>query len=130
MIFFDYFRKNLDCRKIQPNDAHKKLAELEKAGKLFGMDRMQIYHAEDFLTELENRYTEVEKNYFAKYGFPARKPGVTKLRKLLPAEEELPAAVQFFTEQPAVHTTPFTKAFPDLRDAAKAVIALKNYRKL
>ena len=42
----------------------------------------------------------------------------------------LSAAVQFFTEQPAIHTTPFTKAFPDLRDAAKAVIALKNYRKL
>lgn len=103
---------------------------LEKAGKLFGMDRMRIYHAEDFLTELENRYTEAEKNYLAKYGSLSRKPGVTRLRKLLTTEEGLSAAVQFFTEQPAIHTTPFTKAFPDLRDAAKAVIALKNYRKL
>ncbi len=34
VIFFDYFRKNLDCRKILPNDAHLKLAELEQKGRL------------------------------------------------------------------------------------------------
>lgn len=33
-VFFDYFRKNLDCRTIQPNDAHRKLAEMEQKGKL------------------------------------------------------------------------------------------------
>ncbi len=33
-VFFDYFRKNLDCRNIQPNDAHRKLAEMEEKGKL------------------------------------------------------------------------------------------------
>ena len=45
-------------------------------------------------------------------------------------EEGLPAAVQFFTEQPAQHAAPVVNAIPDLRDAAKAIIALKNYRKL
>ena len=36
---------------------------LEKAGKLYGMERLRIYRAEDFLTELENRYAEVENNF-------------------------------------------------------------------
>lgn len=36
-IFFSYFRKNLDCRTFQPNDAHKKLAEMERKGKLDGI---------------------------------------------------------------------------------------------
>ena len=41
-IFFDYFRKNLDCRKIQPNDAHKKLAEMEEKGRLDGVITQNI----------------------------------------------------------------------------------------
>ncbi|MCR5595565.1 MAG: NAD-dependent protein deacylase [Lachnospiraceae bacterium] len=41
-VFFDYFRNNLDCRKIKPNDAHKKLAEMEKAGKLDGVITQNI----------------------------------------------------------------------------------------
>ncbi len=28
-VFFDYFKRNLDCRTIEPNDAHRKLAEME-----------------------------------------------------------------------------------------------------
>ncbi len=41
-IFFNYFRKNLDCREIQPNDAHKKLAEMEQRGKLDGVITQNI----------------------------------------------------------------------------------------
>lgn len=41
-VFFDYFRKNLDCRNIMPNDAHKKLAEMEKIGKLDGVITQNI----------------------------------------------------------------------------------------
>ena len=41
-IFFNYFRKNLDCREIQPNDAHKKLAEMEQKGKLDGVITQNI----------------------------------------------------------------------------------------
>ena len=41
-VFFDYFRKNLDCRSIEPNDAHRKLAEMEKAGKLDGIITQNI----------------------------------------------------------------------------------------
>ncbi len=41
-VFFDYFRKNLDCRYFQPNDAHYKLTEMEKAGKLDGVITQNI----------------------------------------------------------------------------------------
>ncbi|MBD5444728.1 MAG: NAD-dependent protein deacylase [Lachnospiraceae bacterium] len=41
-IFFAYFRRNLDCRNVQPNDAHKKLAEMELKGKLDGIITQNI----------------------------------------------------------------------------------------
>lgn len=33
-VFFEFYRQKLDVRNINPNITHKKLAELEKAGKL------------------------------------------------------------------------------------------------
>lgn len=33
-VFFEYYRQKMDCRKVQPNITHKKLAGLEKAWKL------------------------------------------------------------------------------------------------
>ncbi|MCR5733956.1 MAG: NAD-dependent protein deacylase [Lachnospiraceae bacterium] len=41
-IFFDYFRENLDCRNILPNDAHKKLAQMEEKGRLDGVITQNI----------------------------------------------------------------------------------------
>ncbi len=41
-VFFDYYRKNLDCRNIRPNDAHKKLAEMEEKGRLDGVITQNI----------------------------------------------------------------------------------------
>ncbi len=41
-VFFDYFRKNLDCRSIQPNDAHRKLVQMEQKGKLDGVITQNI----------------------------------------------------------------------------------------
>lgn len=41
-VFFDYFRKNLDCREVLPNDAHRKLAEMERRGKLDGVITQNI----------------------------------------------------------------------------------------
>ena len=41
-VFFDYFRRNLDCRSVHPNDAHKKLAEMERRGKLDGVITQNI----------------------------------------------------------------------------------------
>ena len=36
-VFFDYLRRNLDIRSARPNEAHRKLAELEHGGKLRGI---------------------------------------------------------------------------------------------
>ncbi len=41
-VFFDYFRKNLDCRTIEPNQAHFKFAEMEEKGKLDGVITQNI----------------------------------------------------------------------------------------
>ena len=41
-IFFSYSEKNLDCRILRPNDAHKKLAEMEGKGKLDGIVTQNI----------------------------------------------------------------------------------------
>ena len=41
-VFFDYYRRNLDARKIQPNRAHEVLAEMEQAGKLAGIITQNI----------------------------------------------------------------------------------------
>ncbi|WP_081829875.1 NAD-dependent protein deacylase [Butyrivibrio sp. NC2002] len=41
-VFFDYFRKNLDCRSIEPNDAHRKLFQMEQKGKLDGVITQNI----------------------------------------------------------------------------------------
>ena len=41
-VFFDYYRKNLDAREVQPNAAHYKLAEWEKSGRLEGIITQNI----------------------------------------------------------------------------------------
>ena len=41
-LFFSYYRKNLDCRNAEPNDAHKVLAALEQEGKLEGLVTQNI----------------------------------------------------------------------------------------
>ena len=41
-VFFSYFRKNLDARAIQPNAAHRMLAQMERYGKLDGVVTQNI----------------------------------------------------------------------------------------
>ena len=41
-VFFSYYRKNLDARRAEPNAAHYKLAELERAGMLEGVITQNI----------------------------------------------------------------------------------------
>ena len=41
-VFFDYYRRNLDARNIEPNVAHMRLAEWEKAGELDGVITQNI----------------------------------------------------------------------------------------
>lgn len=41
-VFFDFYKNKLDCRLAVPNATHKKLAELERAGKLLGVVTQNI----------------------------------------------------------------------------------------
>ena len=41
-VFFAYFRRNLDARNVEPNAAHRKLAEMEQRGKLDGVITQNI----------------------------------------------------------------------------------------
>ena len=41
-VFFDYFRRNLDCRAVEPNSAHYKLAGMEQKGRLDGIITQNI----------------------------------------------------------------------------------------
>lgn len=41
-VFFEYYRKHLDVRDVKPNDAHIKLAEMEKSGRLAGVVTQNI----------------------------------------------------------------------------------------
>ena len=41
-LFFDYYRKNLDARLVEPNAAHRKLAEMEASGRLQGVITQNI----------------------------------------------------------------------------------------
>ena len=41
-LFFDYYRKNLDARKAEPNAEHFKLAEMENSGRLEGVITQNI----------------------------------------------------------------------------------------
>ncbi len=41
-VFFDYYRRNLDARAVEPNTAHKILAKWEKEGRLKGVITQNI----------------------------------------------------------------------------------------
>ena len=41
-VFFDYYRSHLDARSVQPNAAHRILAQWEKAGRLSGIITQNI----------------------------------------------------------------------------------------
>ena len=41
-VFFDYYRRNLDARKVEPNRAHYALAKMESEGRLEGIITQNI----------------------------------------------------------------------------------------
>ncbi len=41
-VFYDYYRKNLDARAVEPNAAHYALAKMEQAGRLKGIITQNI----------------------------------------------------------------------------------------
>ena len=69
-VFFDYYRKNLDCRAIEPNDAHKKLAEMEEKGKLTAVVTQNIdgLHQKAGSRNVYELHGSIHRNYCMRCG--------------------------------------------------------------
>lgn len=67
-VFYDFYRKKMDCRNIQPNIAHIKLAELEKTGKRISVITQNIdgLHEKAGSTEIYNIHGTTSRNYCTK----------------------------------------------------------------
>ena len=74
-VFFEYYRQKLDTHDIQPNRAHYKLAELEKAGLLAGIITQNIdgLHQRAGSVNVAEVHGSTLRNYCSRCGrkFPA-----------------------------------------------------------
>ena len=74
-VFFEYYRQKLDTHGIQPNRAHYKLAELEKAGLLAGIITQNIdgLHQRAGSVNVAEVHGSTLRNYCSRCGkkFPA-----------------------------------------------------------
>ena len=74
-VFYEFYRQKLDCRTIEPNITHYKLAELEKCGKLIGIVTQNIdgLHQKAGSEAVYEIHGTTEKNYCPRCGkkYPA-----------------------------------------------------------
>ena len=74
-VFYEFYRQKLDCRTIEPNITHYKLAELEKCGKLMGIVTQNIdgLHQKAGSEAVYEIHGTTEKNYCPRCGkkYPA-----------------------------------------------------------
>ena len=63
--FFDYFRKNLDARSVEPNTAHYVLAKWEQAGRLKGIITQNIdgLHQKAGSVNVQEIHGTIRRNY-------------------------------------------------------------------
>jgi len=64
-VFYEFYRQKLDCRTIEPNITHKKLAELEQSGKRVSIITQNIdgLHEKAGSKEIYNIHGTTMKNY-------------------------------------------------------------------
>ena len=74
-VFFEFYRQKLNVEGIEPNAAHRKLAELEKAGKLLGVITQNIdgLHQKAGSVNVQEIHGSTLRNYCARCGkkYPA-----------------------------------------------------------
>lgn len=74
-VFYEFYRQKMDCREIEPNITHRKLAELEKAGKLSAVVTQNIdgLHQKAGSQKVYELHGTTLKNYCPKCGttYPA-----------------------------------------------------------
>lgn len=103
---------------------------LETAARFYGLDRYRIYRADEFIDELEWRYDEEDRKYMDSSYARVRRMDILNLRNKGRDGLMTAGLVHLFKETPSLRGVPSLKAFSDFADAANAIIALKNYRKL
>jgi len=103
---------------------------LETAAKYYQIDRCRIYRAEEFLDLLEQRHREAEAEFARAREGASFFPNLPELRRMRQSGTLIPGFVNLFTEQPSARNSAAARAFPDMAAAARAVIELKNRRKL
>lgn len=69
-VFFEFYRQKLDCRNVEPNITHYKLAEMEKSGKLNGVITQNIdgLHQKAGSNVVAELHGTTFKNYCSKCG--------------------------------------------------------------
>lgn len=69
-VFYEYYRQKLDCRNIEPNITHFKLAELEKNGKRISVITQNIdgLHQKAGSREVYELHGTTKRNYCANCG--------------------------------------------------------------
>lgn len=69
-VFYEFYRQKLDCRTIEPNITHYKLAELEKAGKLLSVVTQNIdgLHQKAGSVRVHEVHGTTLRNYCSKCG--------------------------------------------------------------
>ncbi len=102
---------------------------LETAARLYGLDRLVIYRADEFLDALEARHLETEARAPKSLSDGLIRANLFDLRKVIPDSIVIPAFTKMILEQPNYRNTPLAKAFPEITAAAGAMIELKNYRR-
>lgn len=67
-VFYEFYRQKLDCREVDPNTAHYKLAELERKGKLKAIITQNIdgLHQKAGSSEVYEIHGTTKKNYCSK----------------------------------------------------------------
>ena len=70
VVFFEYYRQKMDVTGIEPNAAHKKLAELERSGKLRGVITQNIdgLHQKAGSKNVQELHGSTLRNYCSRCG--------------------------------------------------------------
>ncbi len=108
----------------------KTIYGLETAARQYGVPRYEIYETDEFLRELEDRYDVAETEYKRSASGRRLRPDIREIRRLTQPGTVIAAFADMLMEQPGIRGGAVMKAFPEAEAAARAMIELKNFRKL
>ncbi len=85
-VFFEFYRQKMNVEGILPNDAHKKLAEMEEAGKLLGVITQNIdgLHQKAGSKNVQELHGSTLRNYCMSCGKKHPKDAIFASREPIP----------------------------------------------